>query len=97
VPARSGDGPEEQARAAAADLQRRKRLWGERAVVGLFTSLFTDAAWYLQGDGRFPDGLPPYAHSPQYLSLFSEVLQMIRTKQQRDAANAAAAQAARQG
>lgn len=52
----------------------------------LIAGLFADAAWYQQGGGQFPDGLPPYAHSPYYLELFAIVLQTVNRKQAADQA-----------
>lgn len=75
----------------------RRRLPGERAVALLFLGLFNDATWYQQGGGQFPDGLPPYAHSPYYLTLFSQVLTMLRIKQARDERDALAAARAQAG
>lgn len=66
---------------------------GENAAALLFMGLFDDAGWYLQGGNTFPDGLPPFAHSPQYLNLFALVLNALHVK--RCADEKAAAQAAR--
>jgi hypothetical protein len=81
----------ERVRKAREDVQWRRQLLGEQAVAVLFIGLFQDAEWYLQGGGAFPDGLPPYAHTPQYLSLFSVVLNTIQTRRNRDEAAAIAA------
>lgn len=75
------------------DVRRRRRLPGEQAVALLFMDLFQDAQWFAHG-GRFPDGLPPYAHSPQYLTLFAMVYDTIQRKRSADEKRAAFEQAA---
>jgi len=85
-----GDDAQTRAEKRKQDLNRRRQLPGERAVALLFLGLFHDATWYLQGGGQFPDGLPPYAHSPYYLTLFSEVLTALQTKRAREERDALA-------
>jgi hypothetical protein len=74
--------------AEEAERDSRDRAWrmtlpGEQAVAAQIDRLFEDAGWYMARESQFPDGLTPYAHTPEYLQAFNLATEAIAQVRQR--------------